>query len=266
MTGPAAALPAGLLSGMRAIAAEAAGTLVRMQGSLRAVRRKELNDVVTEADLASEALVLRGLGALTPDAAILSEEAGASGDLSGASWIVDPLDGTVNYAAGLPWFSVTMAYRQDGRLRAGIVHAPLVPLVASWSEAEGALVDGRAAAVSPVRELADAVVSVCLTSHFSAGEVERTAAAIRLLGERARGVRVIVSGGLEMSLVAAGRLEAFVSFKADAVSHAAGMALVRAAGGRVTRLDGSEADDESLERVASNGAVHEELLELLSRV
>jgi myo-inositol-1(or 4)-monophosphatase len=106
-------------------------------------------------------------------------------------------------------------------------------------------------------------VSIVLTSHFVEQDVTRTAEAVRRLGNAARGVRIIVSGGLEMTLVADGQLDAFVSLKADAVSHAAGMALVRAAGGRVTRLDGCDAIDDDLQRIASNGLIHDELLRCL---
>ena len=258
---------ADILRGAAAIAAEAGATLLRLQQAPRDVRRKELRDVVTDADLAAERVVLDGIRRLTPSAAILSEEAGASaGAGDDERWIVDPLDGTVNYAAGLPWFSVVLAYQRGGGTRAGVVHAPSMGFVATWCEGEGALVDGRRAAVSSTASVADAVVSVVLTSHFGPEEVARTAAAIRRLGERARGVRVIVSGGLEMGLVAAERLDAFVSLKADVVSHAAAMPLLRAAGGRITRLDGSEADDESPVRVASNGHVHAELLDVLRGV
>ena len=105
-----------------------------------------------------------------------------------------------------------------------------------------------------------------LTSHFSAEEVGRTSDVIRCLGDRTRGVRIIVSGALEMSLVAAGRLDAFVSLKADIVSHAAAMPLVRAAGGRVTTLSGADSADESWDKIASNGAIHAELLEALAGV
>lgn len=84
---------------------------------------------------------------------------------------------------------------------------------------------------------------------------------IRRLGERARGVRIIVSGAVELSLVAAGRLDGFVSLKADIVSYAAAMPLVRAAGGRVTTAKGRDARDEDLEKIASNGLIHDALLE-----
>jgi myo-inositol-1(or 4)-monophosphatase len=107
------------------------------------------------------------------------------------------------------------------------------------------------------------VVSVCLTSHFAPDEVRRTAAIVERLGRVARGVRVVVSGGLEMALVASGRLDAFVSIKADVVSPATGIALVRAAGGRATTLDGSDATLEDLEKVACAPALVDELLAAL---
>lgn len=255
-----------LLRGAEAIALRAARTLSTMRGGTLDVARKELRDVVTEADLASERIVIEGLRALTPDAAILSEEAGASGPADGPRWIVDPLDGTVNFAAGLPWFSVTLAYQEHGQTRAGVLHAPAADVIARFCEDGVATVNGRPARVSTRASLSDAVVSIVLTSHFSDRDVVRTSDAVRRLGAAARGVRIIVSGGLEMTLVADGQLDAFVSLKADVVSHAAAMPLVRAAGGSITRLDGSDANDEDLERVVSNGAIHDELLECLRGV
>jgi len=253
-----------LLRGAEAIAGRAAATLTALRGTALDVSRKELLDVVTEADLASERVVLEGLHALTPGVAIVSEEAGASGPADARTrWIVDPLDGTINYAAGLPWFSVTLAYQEDGRTRAGVVHAPAAGVLARYAEGRVARVNDRDARVSTRRSLSDAVVSIVLTSHFSEREVARTAEAVRRLGSAARGVRIIVSGGLEMTLVADAQLDAFVSLKADVVSHAAAMPLVRAAGGRVTRLDGRDAVDEDAERIASHGAIHDELLECL---
>jgi myo-inositol-1(or 4)-monophosphatase len=251
---------AGILAGAEAIAAQAAEVLRAMQGGDLQVNRKALRDVVTEADLASEQIVIDGIRALTPDAAIFSEEAGASGPENGELWIVDPLDGTVNYASGLPWFSVTMAYQAGGQTRAGVVHAPVVGVLGRYAEGGIATVNGRDARVSTCASLSDAVVSIVLTSHFTDEEVTRTAEAVRRLGSKARGVRIIVSGGLELTLVADAQLDAFVSLKADAVSHAAAIPLVRVAGGRVTRLDGRDSTDDDPEKIASNGAIHDELL------
>src|SRR5690242_10571993 len=156
-----------LLAQAESIVAEAARTLVAMQGSVKATR-KDLLDIVTEADLASEKIVIGGLRRLTPDAAILSEEQGASGPEGGARWIIDPLDGTVNFASGLPWFSVTIAYQENGRTVLGYSHAPVAGLTARYLDGEVATVNDRAARVSETARLSDAVLSVILTSHFSA--------------------------------------------------------------------------------------------------
>jgi myo-inositol-1(or 4)-monophosphatase len=252
-----------LLEGADDLARRAADLLSRMQRQDLAVARKERLDIVTAADLASEKLVIDGLRALTPDAAILSEEAGASGPIDAGCWIVDPLDGTVNYAVGLPWYSVTLAYQERGRTLLGVTHAPAAGLIARYAAGAVATVNGEKAAVGGTASLADAVVSVVLTSHFSPADSERSVAVIRRLSELTRGVRIVVSGALEMSLVAGGRLDAFVSLKADIVSHAAAMPLVREAGGRVTTVAGNDAIDGDLEKIASNSLIHDALLEAL---
>jgi len=249
-----------LLDQAGALARQAGELLVAMQGENLEIARKDHLDVVTAADLASERLVIDGLRKLTPEAAILSEEAGFSGSSEAPRWIVDPLDGTVNYAGGLPWFSVTMAYQEQGRTVLGLTHAPLAGLVALYADGGVATVNGRSAAVSVTSRLADAVVSICLTSHYAPEDLERTNNVIRRLSALCRGVRILVSGGLEMSLVAAGRLDAFIGLKADIVSHAAAMPLVRAAGGKVTTVAGTDSRDEDLEKIVSNGLIHEELL------
>ncbi len=255
-----------LLQRAEAVVAEAAATLVRMQDAPLRTERKDLLDVVTEADLAAEEIVVAGLKRLTPHAAILAEERGAVGGATGERWIIDPLDGTVNYAAGLPWFSVTVAYEAAGEVLLGLVNAPKAGLQARYARCHLATIDGRPARVKQTRSLSDAVLSVCLTSHFSPDEVRRTSAIVERLASVARGVRVVVSGGLELSLVASGRLDAFISIKADVVSHAAGMHLVRAGGGRVTTVAGHDSSIDDLEKIATNGFIHDELLAQLRDV
>lgn len=255
-----------LLTQAEAVVAEAARTLVAMQGQSLNATRKDLLDIVTEADLASEKIVVEGLRRLTPDAAILSEEQGASGPAGGARWIIDPLDGTVNYASGLPWFSVTIAYQEHGRTVLGYSHAPAAGMTARYVDGAIATVNDRPARASKTARLSDAVLSVMLTSHFSPEEMQRTAAIIARLGPRVRGLRIIVSGAFELSMIAAGKLDAFVSIKADVVSHAAALPLVRAAGGKVTTLSGADSTDEDLEKIASNGRIHDELLAELRAV
>jgi myo-inositol-1(or 4)-monophosphatase len=185
-----------------ALAQRAAALIGTMQDETLDITRKQHLDVVTTADLASERLILEGLRALTPDASILSEEAG--GSIGERGWIVDPLDGTVNYASGLPWFSVTLAYLEEGTTVFGVAHAPKAGLIARYGDHGLATLNDRPVAVSRTENLSDAVISVALTSHFSPDEIERTIGIIRRLAECTRGVRIVVSGGVEVALVAAG--------------------------------------------------------------
>ena len=252
-----------LLARAEAVVGEAAAKLVAMQSMPLHPERKDGLDIVTEADLASEAIVVAGLKALTPDAGILAEESGASRGANAARWIIDPLDGTINYARGLPLFSVTVAYEVGDEPKLGLISAPKLGLTARYLAGEGATIDGVPARVSTTRSLSDAVVSVILTSHFSHDEVHRTARVIELLGRVVRGVRIVVSGALEMAMVASGRLDGFVSLKADVVSHAAAMPMVWAGGGQVTTLTGRPCGNDDLDKIASNGLIHEELLSLL---
>ena len=260
-----------LFAGAEAVVAEAAAKLVAMQSQSSTLRteRKDLLDVVTEADLAAEEIVVAGLSKLTPDASILAEERGALGGVGPGEhgrWIIDPLDGTVNFASGLPWFSVTVAYERGGVVELGLVHAPGANLIARYVRGRLATVDGAPAKVKTTERLADAVISVCLTSHFSPAHVRQTSAIVERLAGVARGVRIVVSGGFEMALVASGRSDGFVSIKADVVSHATGNALIRAAGGRVSTLNGRDATIDDLERIATNGSIHDELLGHLNAV
>jgi myo-inositol-1(or 4)-monophosphatase len=160
-------------------------------------------------------------------------------------------------------FSVTLAYQEAGRTRVGVLNAPRLGLRTRYLEGQTATVNGRSVRVSECTTLSDAVVSIIVTSHFTEREVARAAEAVRRLGNVTRGVRIIVSGGLEMTLVADAQLDGYVSLKADAVSHAAAMPLVRAAGGCVTRLDGSDSTDDDLEKISSNGKIHGALLRCL---
>ncbi len=231
-----------------------------MQGTTLNIARKEGRDVVTEADLAAERILIDGLLAITPGATILAEESGMSGPPERPRWIIDPLDGTVNYASGLPWYSSTIAYQENGVTELGLVQAPAAGLVARYIRGRLATVNDRAAAVSGISSLSDAVVSVVLASNFAPEEVRSAIAIIDRLGRTTRGVRIVVSGAYEMSLVAAGRLAGFVAIKADICSHVAAMPLVRAAGGKVTRLDGEDSSDADAYKIASNERIHAELL------
>ncbi len=255
-----------LLPEVEQIVRGAASLLQHMQKTPLIATRKEHYDIVTEADLKSEAFLIEHLRRLEPTASVLAEETASKRDDRRPRWIIDPLDGTINYAHGLPWYGVSVAYEDTQGIALGILNAPAAGLTSCYVRGLVANVNGEPAQVTETSSLANAVVSVCLTSHFSKREIKRTTSAIGRLAEVTRGVRVIVSAALETAFVAAGRLDAFVSLKSDIVSHAATLPLIRSAGGKVTTLDGSEASLDNVEKIASNGLIHDELLTCLRPV
>lgn len=243
---------------------KATARLAERQGTNLQTQRKELRDVVTEADLESERFLIAELSQITPGATIFAEESGLTDNDSATRWVIDPLDGTVNFASGLPWFSGTIAYQRDGETLVGLTHSPKFPLFAKYIKGAHAEIDERPVAVSGVERLDDAVVSVVITSHFNDAEVAVAARIVEALGKRARGVRTVCSGSLEMAMVACGRTSGYIGIKSDTVSHAATMPLVFAAGGMVTTEKGVRAADDDDIRIASNGRFHDDLLEIVN--
>src|SRR5256885_5224742 len=138
-----------LLRGAESVVAEAAAKLAGMHGTQLRTERKDLLDVVTEADLAAEEIVVAGQMKLTPHASILAEERGEVAGGMTDRWIIDPLDGTVNFASGLPWFSVTAAYESNGEILVGLVNAPKANLQSRYVRGQLATVDGQPARVKP---------------------------------------------------------------------------------------------------------------------
>jgi myo-inositol-1(or 4)-monophosphatase len=222
------------------------------------------NDVVTEADHASEAIILPALRALLPDTAVLSEESGASGSASGLRWVVDPIDGTTNFAAGLPHFSISIALTQGpGDPVLGVVYDPFFAEMFSAERGRGARLNGEPIHVTATPTLELAV----LISGFST-DLEIARRQLRdweaLMG-RTRALRRLGSAALDLAYVAAGRVDGFWELHLQLWDVMAGLLLVQEAGGRVTdRAGGPDRLFTGDEVIASNGALHDSLLEALS--
>ena len=246
--------------------AKKAGDLLRsMQFRPMDVSRKIGRDVVTSADKRSDSLLKEQLVALMPQAQIVSEEQDANDEEEAQlRWIVDPLDGTVNYASGLPWYGVSIALVEARKVRIGAVNFPNLEITAAIADGHLVVEPQDRIRVSNVSNLSDSVVSVVLTSHFSPDLIRRTVDTLNRLSARARGVRVIICGAYELYLVACGALDGFVSLKSDAFSVAASLPLVVNAGGRVSSPCGSPASHDSKELVVSNGHIHRELCDAIA--
>ena len=217
-------------------------------------------DIVTEADRASEAAIVARLRADYPDAAIVTEESGLLAGSAHERWIVDPIDGTTNYAHGYPIFCISIAYERNGELEAAAIYAPAMNELFLARSGSGATLNGKPIAVSTIPTLGAALTC----TGFHPADYERNATHFGAVSARAQAVRRDGSAALDLAYVACGRFDGFWEFDLHAWDVAAGMLLIREAGGRLSAIDGGLAQAGSI--LASNGRIHDELLGVLGSV
>jgi myo-inositol-1(or 4)-monophosphatase len=218
-------------------------------------------DIVTDTDKASEAAILTRLRAEFPAATMLTEETGTHDGSSDERFIVDPIDGTTNFAHGYPMFCISIAYERAGELLAGVVHAPALGETFAVQRGAGATFNGAPMHVSNVARVGDALTC----TGFHPADFERNAPHFRAVSNRAQAVRRDGSAALDLAYVALGRFDGFWEWDLHAWDVAAGMLLVREAGGTVTRIEGGEPAVDAGTILATNGAIHQELQAILAR-
>lgn len=216
-------------------------------------------DLVTEADRESEKAIVRILRETFPDAAILGEEGGAYEGSSRERWIVDPLDGTTNYAHGYPFFCVSIGYELDGEVTAGVVYAPLMGECFEAERGSGARRNGKPVGVSAVQKLSAAM----LVTGFKPYDFATNAPYFALASQRAQAVRRDGSAALDLAYTAMGRFDGFWEFELASWDTAAGSLLVRESGGCVTDASGAAFALSGRSIVATNARIHGELIAML---
>ncbi len=243
-----------------AIAKEAGQLLLERFGRLTGaeISRKGPRDLVTAADRDAEALIVRRLSAEFPDHGILAEEGTRTDAPTRPTWIVDPLDGTTNFVQGIPLFCVSIGLVEDGQPVLGVVHAPALGQTFWGGPGQGCWEDDRPVSVSATPSLEDSVLATGFAydrNHLPDTNLDNF---VRL-GMRVRGLRRLGAAALDLAYVASARLDGFWELHLKPWDAAAGVALVRAAGGRVTDFRGG--DDWLFGRhlVATNGLIHEAL-------
>jgi myo-inositol-1(or 4)-monophosphatase len=244
-------------------AARRGGEVLRERwGKTRTIAFKGGIDLVTDADTASEEALLGFLRGRFPDAAILAEESGARGaQHSGLRFVVDPLDGTTNYAHGVPHFAVNVAAMVDDALVAGATLDPLRGELFTSGRGVGAWLGAERIAPSPCAE----VGSSLLVTGFPYDIHEHHDRPLRLFGafvKRARAIRRFGSAALDLAWVACGRFDGFWEVRLKPWDVAPGILLVREAGGVVTDLEGGDGMLRSGDILASARALHPRLLEV----
>jgi myo-inositol-1(or 4)-monophosphatase len=245
-------------------AAREAGALLRAKlGTHIGVRSKDVrSNLVTDADTQSEALIRSIIAQSFPEDAVLGEEAGQSGGDGADRWIVDPLDGTTNYAHGYRCFCVSIAFQHDGVVELGVVYDPMTDEEFVAQRGSGAHCNGGVLRVSDRDELADAL----LVTGFPAHRVDDPQSNLRPFTDftnSAQAIRRDGSAALDLCYVAAGRLDGFWEPGLHAWDIAAGTLIVSEAGGRVSDYRGEPAGLDRAQLVASNGKIHEAMLRVL---
>lgn len=228
------------------------------------IRWKSPTNPVTEVDKACEALILKGIRRAFPGHSILGEETGSHGDKDAeVAWIVDPLDGTVNYSHGLPLFSVSIGVRQRGKAMVGVVNAPVMKEFYVAQAGQGATLNGRPIRVSrQSRPMEALMVSGFAYDAKATGENVPEWLAFML---RAQALRRLGCATLDYCWTACGRFEAFWEYGLNAWDSAAAELIVREAGGKVTNLAGKPFDIFKPGVLASNGLLHSHCLETLKQ-
>jgi myo-inositol-1(or 4)-monophosphatase len=248
-------------------AARAAGRVhFKRLGHTNIGRKSNAIDLVTEADHESEAAVLDVLQRAFPDHTILTEEGSASPDPANEHrWIIDPLDGTTNFAHGFPQFCVSIAYERRGRIQLGVILDVFKKELFVARRGGGASLNRKLIGVSHVRTLDMSL----LATGFPYDRRERRRFYLCFWEGfmlRTHGVRRTGSATLDLAWVACGRVDAFWEFGLKPWDVAAGSLLVEEAGGHVSNMDGTMLDINAGQIIASNGRLHQQMIETLAAI
>lgn len=243
------------------VAREAGDTLREYLSRPREIAEKGRRaDIVTDADRASERLIVERLRAATPSATIVGEEGGTRAGSSNERWIVDPLDGTTNYAHGYPMFCVSVGYEYAGELVGGVIYAPLLDELYAAERGAGAYCNEQRIHVSEIEGVGDAM----LGTGFHPADFKRNAKQFEVMSGKAQAIRRAGSAALDLANVARGRFDGFWEFDLHEWDVAAGIVLIREAGGMATDLMGTTSKPDDRVIVATNGLIHGQVLEALN--
>lgn len=243
----------------------------RLHGDLEVGYKDDRANLVTVADRESQQAVTRVILQAFPDHVIIGEEGTAGNGGSEHQWYVDPLDGTTNYAHGIPFFCVSVAYRQAGTTVAGVVYDPLRREMFRAYRSKGAAMEVIGSDPPGVTRLRASSVArldrslvVAQAQSVDPAQIRAYAVLVERLMHVAGGVRSLGSPALTLCAIAAGRLEAYCEYAMDAWDIAAGQLILEEAGGRLTTFTGApHRTADRADVIATNGLIHDELITAL---
>jgi myo-inositol-1(or 4)-monophosphatase len=245
--------------------ARGAGEILRQNyGKRQSIHYKSEIDLVTDVDRQSEVYIMERIRSACPEHGILSEESSEQKSSSPYRWIIDPLDGTTNYAHNYPCFCVSVALEKNGELLAGGVFDPLLSESFTASAEGGAFRNGERIAVSSVGDLRRSLLSTGF-AYDVRESTDNNLAFFREFVFSGQAIRRDGSAALDLCYLACGRFDGFWELKLSPWDTAAGLLILREAGGVATLFDGSPYDIHQPEILASNGRIHEQMMAVIQR-
>lgn len=226
------------------------------------ISKKGTIDLVTDADLAAEKHIIHELKTYFPEHGVLGEEGGRIESLNDLVWIIDPIDGTTNFAHGFPYFSVSIALAKGSEVLLGVVYNPVTQECFSAERGYGAYLNEEPIQVSTTTKLQDSLLVTGFSYNINAG-AEDNMKSFAEATKASRGVLRIGSAALDLCQVASGRLDAFWERELEPWDMAAGSLIVLEAGGTLTTCSGQEFEVYGNNIFASNGLIHAELQNIL---
>jgi myo-inositol-1(or 4)-monophosphatase len=245
-------------------AARQAGKVLREGlGKRKRIEYKGEINLVTEIDRRAERVITKLISARYPEHAILAEEGEGKKGRTGYKWIIDPLDGTTNYAHGYPCFCSSIALEQEGEVILGVVYDPLRDELFSAEKAKGAYLNGKRISVSSTGRLIRSLLATGFT--YDIKRDQRNLKHFRNFILSSQAIRRDGSAALDLCYLGAGRFDGFWEMKLSAWDVAAGALIVGEAGGKVTDFRGGKFSIYSREILASNGRIHQEMIRILQK-
>ena len=248
-----------------AIVREAGTFLKEMLNKKHTIDYKGEINIVTEADRISEEMLMGRIHEKFPDHDILTEESNGTDSGSDFRWIIDPLDGTTNYAHGYPVFCVSVALEKKGEICLGVIYNPMLNEMFVAEKERGAFLNGQRISVSDIRELSKGLLATGFPYDIRNSK-DNNIAYFNVMAVSAQAIRRAGSAALDLAYVAAGRFDGFWELKLMPWDMAAGWLLVGEAGGVVTDLLGKDFCLPSPHILASNGKIHQEMMEVFKKV
>jgi myo-inositol-1(or 4)-monophosphatase len=228
----------------------------------RQVEYKGLHDMVSYVDKTAEIALVKGLRILLPEAGFVTEEKTATIAGEQYDWIIDPLDGTTNFIHGLPTYAISIALQCDGELVLGVVYEiNRDECFSAWKNG-GAYLNDKQISVSKASAIENTLLATGFP-YYEFGRLDAYLAVLKELMQRCHGVRRIGSAAIDLAYVACGRFDGYFEFNLNSYDVAAGIVLVREAGGQVFDFIGGNDSIERREMLATNGLISAELLLIL---